>query len=75
MAPRSKAHQALGRAFHEARERTGLTQAEIAHRAGLAPTYISDIERGIRNPSYESLVALAKALGVRLSEVIRRAER
>lgn len=75
MAARSKAHLALGRAFREARQRAGLTQAEVAERGGLPPTYISDIERGVRNPSYELLLGLSKALGVRLSEVIRRAER
>lgn len=75
MAPRSKAHAALGAAFREARTRAGLTQVEAAERAGLPPTYLSDIERGVRNPSYELLLSLAKALGVRLSDIVKRAER
>jgi len=75
MAPRSKAHAALGRAVREARQKVGLTQEQLAERSGIAPTYISDIERGVRNPSYEMLVELADGLGSSLSEVIKRAER
>ena len=43
-----------------ARERSGLTQAEVSKRTGIQPTYVSDIERGVRNPSYEMMAALAR---------------
>lgn len=76
MAPaRSRDHAALGEAVREARQKRGLTQEETAAASGIAPTYISDIERGVRNPSYELLVALAKALGAPLSAIVKRAER
>jgi transcriptional regulator with XRE-family HTH domain len=74
VAPRSKAHEALGRAVREARQKRGLTQEQLAEASGIGPTYISDIERGVRNPSYELLVTLAKALRTPLSEIVRRAE-
>jgi transcriptional regulator with XRE-family HTH domain len=73
MAPRSRQHQALGRAFREAREKAGLTQVELAEKAGVPDTYVSDIERGVRNPTYEVLLQLSRALGVKLSQIIRRA--
>ena len=51
------------------RQRTsvGLTQGEAAKRAKLDPTYISGIERGVRNPSLRSISRVARALGVSVS--------
>ncbi|HMP77475.1 MAG TPA: response regulator [Kiritimatiellia bacterium] len=45
----------------------GISQEELAGRAGLHRTYLSDIERGARNPSLESIDKIAKALGVPLA--------
>jgi transcriptional regulator with XRE-family HTH domain len=72
---RSKDHIALGKAVRAVRNKSGMTQEQVSEASGIAPTYISDIERGIRNPSYEMLVSLAGALGAPLSEIIKRAER
>ena len=47
----------------------GETQEEVAHRAGLHVTYLSGIERGVRNPSLISIRALADGLGVPISEL------
>lgn len=75
MAPRSKAHAALGRAVKALRKERGLTQAEVAEKMEVPATYLSDIERGIRNPSWTTILALAKALGVKPSEIVKLAER
>jgi len=48
-----------------------LSQEELAHEAGLHRTYISLLERGLRNPSLLVMAALAKALGVELDELVR----
>src|SRR5262245_7444012 len=48
------------------RNHRGLTQEELAERADLHRTYISDVERGARNLSLESIDKLAKALGISL---------
>jgi transcriptional regulator with XRE-family HTH domain len=42
----------------------GISQDELAARAGLHRTYISDIERGARNPSLETIEKLASALEI-----------
>ena len=45
----------------------GLSQEELADRAGLHRTYISSIERGQRNVSLENIFVIADALGVEAS--------
>ncbi len=40
----------------------GSTQEEVAHRAGVHVTYLSGIERGLRNPSLKNIRAIARAL-------------
>lgn len=46
------------------REELGLTQTDLAKRAGLKPPAISQYESGSRNPSYEALIKLSNALNV-----------
>jgi transcriptional regulator with XRE-family HTH domain len=45
-----------------------LTLEELGRRAGLHDTYIGDIERGERNPSFESLTRILAGLGVTWEE-------
>src|SRR5437762_12318139 len=54
------------------RGRLGISQEELAGRAGLHRTYVSDIERGARNLSLESIDTLAKALEVPVSTLFSR---
>lgn len=71
-----EALQALGDAIRARRgEIDGLSQEGLADLAGMHRTYVSEIERGLRNPSYRNLVKLAAALEVSLSELVARAER
>jgi transcriptional regulator with XRE-family HTH domain len=46
-----------------------LSQEELAFRAGIHRTYLGGIERGERNPALKNISAIAKALGVTLSEL------
>ena len=50
----------------EVRRRHGLTQAELARRAGTSQPVISAYERGLRDPTYETLRRLVEAAGERL---------
>lgn len=51
-----------------------LSQERFAERAGLHPTYISMVERGVRNPTLDVASSIAKALRVDVDELIRQAE-
>lgn len=46
------------------RHELNLTQEELAERANFHVNYVGGIERGLRNPSFESIIALAKALDI-----------
>ena len=59
----------LGRRVRELRIRQGHTQENLAGLAGIHVTYVSGIERGVRNPSLRSIRALALALGVPVGEL------
>lgn len=62
---------ALGKNVRELREQKKLTQEALAERSGLDPSYISGIERAVRNPSVVSLARLANGLGFTVSEICR----
>jgi len=62
----------FGRAIQSRRYELGFSQEEVAERAGLHRTYISDIERGSRNPSLESIEKLAIALDISMTELFQR---
>jgi len=64
MAVRHRSLRALGLNLRRIREEKGLTQERLGERSDLDPTYISGIERGVRNPSLLSMVRIAKALRV-----------
>jgi transcriptional regulator with XRE-family HTH domain len=61
---------ALGRRVRSLRQRLGLSQEGIAERAETHWTFISGIERGIRNPGLNMLGRLARALEVSLPELV-----
>jgi transcriptional regulator with XRE-family HTH domain len=68
--------KALGEAIRMRRgEIDGLSQEGLADLAGMHRTYVSEIERGLRNPSFRNLFKLAMALEVPLSELVAQAER
>lgn len=67
--------KALGEAIRTRRgEIEGLSQEGLADLAGMHRTYVSEIERGLRNPSFRNLFKLASALDVPLSELVAQAE-
>ena len=66
--------QRFGTVLRDARLAAGLSQEELAHRASLHVSYISQLERGLKSPSLDALFALAEALGVQGSALVVRAE-
>ena len=67
-----KAHlEALGRRVRALRETLRLTQESFALRCGISVSFASLLERGERSPSYETLIAIARALEVPVPELFR----
>lgn len=66
---------ALGQAVRRNRQKTGLSQEQFAFEVELDRTYVSGIERGVRNPTVATLLRLTKALGVAPSALLRAAEK
>jgi transcriptional regulator with XRE-family HTH domain len=60
----------IARALRSERERVGLSLTELARRAGLAKSTLSQLESGAGNPSVETLWALAVALDVPFSRLV-----
>ena len=60
----------VGRNVRQNRERVGVSQEELAYRAGIDRTYVSGIERGIRNPTVLVLQGLAGVLKVRPADLL-----
>lgn len=65
--------EAIGDVVREERLDRGERIADVAGRAGVAPQYLSEIERGRKDPSSEVLGALSGALDLTTGEVARRA--
>lgn len=62
----------LGNAIRERRRALGLTQEELAEKADLHWTYISGIERGVRNVSIVNLFHIALALKIHVRDLVKR---
>ena len=71
---RAPTNPALGRAIRRLRKSRKLSIEALAHDADIHPTYLSGIERGVRNPTWAKLCALADALGIPISTVAGEAE-
>lgn len=63
--------QRLGRNLRRLREAKGLSQEQFADEAGIHRTYVSDLERGSRNPTIRVVDRVAKALGVTASDILK----
>lgn len=57
-------NEKLGEQLRKIRLQKGMSQGDIAKKLGVHRSYISGIERGIRNPTVKNLERLADALGV-----------
>jgi transcriptional regulator with XRE-family HTH domain len=67
--PRSPDHAALGEAVRRLRLEAGLSQEQLAERASTDLTQVGGVERGVRNPSYTTLLRLAAALDTSVGEL------
>jgi transcriptional regulator with XRE-family HTH domain len=64
----------LGRVIAGRRRGAGLSQEALAFRCKLHPTYISQLERGLKSPTVRVLRAIAEAAGMTASVLLQEAE-
>jgi transcriptional regulator with XRE-family HTH domain len=69
MGPEKRATRNLAKHLRVFRLAFGWSQEELAERVGADRTYISDIERGLRNPSLNTLARLAYALKIKIGDL------
>ncbi|MFD9705603.1 helix-turn-helix domain-containing protein [Lentzea sp. NPDC059081] len=69
-APEPLWREALGRKLRETREELGERLVDVADRAGISVQYLSEIERGRKEPSSEMIAAVAGALGIDLADLL-----
>jgi transcriptional regulator with XRE-family HTH domain len=74
MAP-SNFRAALAEQIRLVRSKKGLSQEELAFRAGLHRTYISLVERGKKSPTIDCLIRISAALDVKVSDLLAKAEK
>src|SRR3982750_2065660 len=61
----------LGARIRDRRHEVGLTQAEVAHRAAVSPSYLSDVERGRRVPALDVLDRIARAVDCLVTDLLQ----
>jgi transcriptional regulator with XRE-family HTH domain len=66
----ARIYQILGKAIHDRRVRVGLSQEKLAEKADLTRNYIGQIERAEKRIHLETLAKIAKALGVRVRDLV-----
>lgn len=70
MAATANSRKVLGETIRTRREAADLSQEKLAELADLSRNYIGEVERGETNVSIEALVRLAKALRVRVRDLV-----
>ena len=70
MAVIQKHRRLLGEAVRAKRKQAELSQEKLAERSDLSTVFISRVERGVESPSVDNLVKIARALGVRVRDLV-----
>ena len=65
----------LGEELKRARDEAGLSQEEVAHRAGIDRSYLSQLENDRKSPTLDLLFRVCAALGVKTATLVGRVER
>lgn len=70
----SSTEHLFGEVLREARKQRGLSQEQLAFESGFHPTYVGQLERGLKSPSLRAITRLAGVLQTPGSELLRRVE-
>lgn len=74
-APQPLWRELVGRELHRERTKRGERLVDVAGRAGVSMQYLSEVERGLKDPSSEMLHAIAGALDLGVRELATRVAR
>lgn len=66
---------AFGQRLRALRTDRGWSQEELAHRADLDRTYVSGVERGVRNPTLDVITKFARTLDIEIADLFPRGDR
>lgn len=69
-APKPLWRESLGRVLRLRRTDLGLTLSQVSVRSGVSSQYLSEIERGLKDPSSEVIEAISMVLGLALPQVL-----
>ena len=70
MSASQKHRRLLGETVRAKRKEKGLSQEKLAEKSDLSTVFISRIERGEESPTLDNLVKIARALGVRVRDLV-----
>lgn len=68
-------NKAIAKSLVALRHATSISQEELAARAGIHRTYVSQIERGLKSPTLQVLIQIANALDTTASSILQDIER
>lgn len=68
---KTRIRNVIGERIRTYRKKLNYSQEELAHKAGLHPTYIGQLERGEKNPTIETIEKITIALDITLEELFR----
>ena len=69
MGQKEKVYKMIGKKIREERKRRGLTQEELAFKAGISVNFMGQIERATKKPSLDTLEKISSALGIDLKNL------
>ena len=62
----------IGKELREARKKAGLSQEQLAEKAGVHRTYVSLLERDVKSPTVDVLLRICRALETKASDILKR---
>ena len=67
---KQKHHKALGEIIRSRRKKSGMSQEKLAEKANLHRNYVGEIERGEKAATIDTLLKIAKALGIHVRDLV-----
>lgn len=72
---KSEVTRAFGDTIRDLRKKKGLSQEDLCHLAEISRSFLSEIERGVKQPTISTLFVLAENLGVKAATIVSKVEK